>query len=139
MKNEFIKYHLKKALEESKPLSFLQKRALEEVIKKGEKNMKIFISQPMFGRTEEEVLKERKEICKMFNISDDELIDSYEKDYEQFKNCKYINVGYLGDSIMLLSNADLVIFAPYWRSARGCQIEYKICEEYDIPYICLKD
>lgn len=101
--------------------------------------MKVFISQPMSGRTEKEVLKERKEICKMFNISDDELIDSYEKDYERFKDCKYINVGYLGDSIILLSNADLVIFAPYWRSARGCQIEYKICEEYGIPYICLKD
>lgn len=39
MKNEFIKYHLQKALKENKPLSFLQKRALEEAKKKIVRNM----------------------------------------------------------------------------------------------------
>ena len=34
MKPEFIKYHLNKVLEENKPLSLLQKKAIEEAIKK---------------------------------------------------------------------------------------------------------
>ena len=97
--------------------------------------MKVFISQPMNGRTEDEILNEREEICKTFNITKDELIDSYEKDFGQFKNYNRINVGYLGDSIRLLGYSDLVIFAPYYDRARGCRIEHMVCEEYGIPYI----
>ena len=101
--------------------------------------MKVFISQPMNERTEDEVLNEREEICKTFNITKDELIDSYEKDFEQFKDCNRIHVGYLGDSIRLLGYADLVIFAPYWDRTCGCRIEHKVCEEYGIPYIHWED
>ena len=39
MKPEFIKYHLNKALEENKSLSFLQKKAIEEAIKKLDKGL----------------------------------------------------------------------------------------------------
>ena len=39
MKLEFVKYHLNKALEENKPLSFLQKKAVEEAIKKLDKRL----------------------------------------------------------------------------------------------------
>ena len=101
--------------------------------------MKVFISQPMNGRTEDEVLAERKDICDKFHISDDELIDSYEKDYSLFKDCNNINVGYLGDSIRLLGYADLVIFAPYWNRANGCKIEHSVCEAYGINYIEIKE
>lgn len=41
MKNEFIKYHLQKVLKENKPLSFLQKRALEEMVKKVDEDLKL--------------------------------------------------------------------------------------------------
>ena len=40
MKNVFIKYHLRKALEENKPLTFLQKIAVEEAAKKVEKDLR---------------------------------------------------------------------------------------------------
>lgn len=94
--------------------------------------MKVFISQPMNGRKEEEILKVRKRICDMFHITDDELIESYVKHVPDFVTNE--GVWCLGDSISILSTADIVIFAPGWEEARGCLIEHKICEEYGIPF-----
>ena len=43
---------------------------------------------------------------------------------------------YLGKSLELLSDADIVVFAKGWRNARGCRIEFKCAKEYGISYIC---
>ena len=38
----------------------------------------------------------------------------------------------LGKSISLMSEADLVVFAPGWENARGCRIEHEVAKEYGI-------
>ena len=42
---------------------------------------------------------------------------------------------YLGRSIDLIGTVDAVYFAPGWRTARGCIIERRVCEEYGVKIL----
>ena len=98
---------------------------------------KLFISQPMRGLMDEEILKVREEIkarAEYFIGEPLELIDSFIEDYPDEIN-KSIPVWYLGKSIQFLSQADIVYFADDWRNARGCKIEYEIVIAYGIKVI----
>ena len=44
-------------------------------------------------------------------------------------------IWYLGDSIQLLDNVDLVIFGDNWKEAKGCNVEMMVCKQYGIPFI----
>jgi len=93
---------------------------------------KVFISQPMNGRIEQEILEERANIFQLAKESfpDAELIDSYFDDYEPTTG----NVGlkYLAKSLELLADADVAYFAPGWNDARGCRIENECAIKYGI-------
>ena len=98
---------------------------------------KIFISQPMRGLTDEEILKAREEIRKNAEkvIKEPvELIDSFIEDYPGEIN-KHIPVFYLGKSIQFLSQADIAYFGGDWRNARGCKIEHEVAKQYGIEII----
>ena len=95
---------------------------------------KLFISQPMRGKTDEEILKERQmAIEKARNaLSEDvEVIDSF------FQNAPAETkpLWFLGKSIELLSSADVVYFCKGWNDARGCRIEHECAKEYGIDII----
>ena len=95
---------------------------------------KIFISQPMRGFTDEEILKAREEILIKAekNIGEPvELIDSFIEDYPGEIN-KHIPVFYLGKSIQFLSQADVAYFGGDWRNERGCRIEHDVAKQYGI-------
>ena len=88
---------------------------------------KLFISQPMRGLTDEEILKVREEIrirAEKTIGEPVELIDSFIEDYPGEIN-KSIPVWYLGKSIQFLSQADIAYFGEGWKNARGCKIEYQ--------------
>lgn len=98
---------------------------------------KIFISQPMRGLTDEEILNKRQEIMKNVEkvIKEPvELIDSFIEDYP-VEIYKHIPVFYLGKSIQFLSQADVAYFGGDWRNARGCKIENEIAKQYGIEII----
>ena len=98
---------------------------------------KLFISQPMRGLTDEEILKVREEIRSRAEHAIGEpveLIDSFIEDYPEEIN-KSIPVWYLGKSIQFLSQADIAYFGGDWRNARGCKIEYAVAEKYGIKII----
>ena len=98
---------------------------------------KLFISQPMRGLTDEEILKVREEIRARaeYVIGEPvELINSFIEDYPGEIN-KSIPVWYLGKSIQFLSQADIVYFGEGWENARGCKIEYEIASAYGIEVI----
>ena len=99
--------------------------------------VKLFISQPMRGLTDEEILKVREEIkakAKKVIGEEVELIDSFIKEYPGEIN-KTIPVYYLGKSIQFLSQADVAYFGGDWQNARGCKIEHEIAKEYGIAII----
>lgn len=90
--------------------------------------MKVFISQPMRGKTDEFIKSERETAVQMImdRFSDAEIIDSYFGDFDGNA------VQFLGKSIQKLGEADLAVFLSGWDSARGCKIEERICQKYDI-------
>jgi hypothetical protein len=94
---------------------------------------RVFISQPMKGKSNELIKEERKRIEDTLRkqIGEFEIIDSYFPDFP--KGNKYnIDLKYLGASLQLLAEADLAVFGPGWANARGCKIEHLCCEEYGI-------
>ena len=98
---------------------------------------KVFISQPMRGLTDEEILAKREIIKKTIESElgeKVEFIDSFMEDYPGEIN-KHIPVWYLGKSIQFLSQADIAYFGGDWENARGCRIEYQIAKEYGIKII----
>lgn len=103
--------------------------------------MKVFISIPMNGRTDEEVFAEIKNIKKIFTEYAKEKLPGEEIEFvntyvqEQAPNtCVTEALWYLGESIKILSMCDAVIFASGYRDARGCKIEYEVARSYDLKY-----
>lgn len=95
---------------------------------------RLFISLPMSGRPKADILNEIKAIGEKFK-EHYEIIDSYHQEEDPNGIDRYSGVWYLGNSLMLMRTADLVVFSKNWASARGCIIEHRVCEYYDIPYI----
>lgn len=95
---------------------------------------KLFISQPMRGKTDEEILAERKKAIESAerNLGEPvEVIDSF------FQNAPADTrpLWFLGKSLELLSTADIAYFAKGWEDARGCRIENQCAIEYGIEVI----
>lgn len=97
---------------------------------------KIFISQPMKGKTDEEILSERNRAIKVIQetISEDiEIIDSFlKKEIPTRVNEPLWN---LGESLMILSTADIAYFVKGWDKARGCKIEHECAVQYGLKTI----
>lgn len=95
---------------------------------------KLFISQPMNGKTDDEILTDRSNAIQSAKESlgeDVEVIDS-------FFRCAPVDatpLWYLGESLKMLSLADAAYFAHGWESARGCKIENMCAKEYGIRTI----
>lgn len=105
--------------------------------------MKVFVSQPMKGLTDQEVVAVREKIFGDFKADhpNAELLDSYgaikKKMGEYFT---YVNpsVAMLGESIQTLADADVVLFAKGWENYPGCRIEEKVATYYDINRVYVR-
>ena len=96
---------------------------------------KLFISQPMNGLTDEDILNAREEAVKAVEkeIGEKvELIDSFITESPKSKN---IPLWYLAKSIECLSHADIAYFGKGWQDARGCLIEYECAVKYGVKVI----
>jgi hypothetical protein len=91
---------------------------------------KLFISQPMRGFTDEQILQTRAEIIKEVRDKLGEDVEILESFFEGFEPIGNIPVAYLGKSISLLAEADIVYFGKGWNEARGCKIEHEIAVQY---------
>lgn len=97
---------------------------------------KLFISQPMNGKTNEEILAVREKAidsAKKNLGADVEVIDSYFEDYNPENGC--VPLKYLSKSLELLADADIAYFAKGWEDARGCRIENQCAIAYGIEVI----
>ncbi len=91
--------------------------------------MKIMISQPMRGKTEEQIRTEREELVKRLQEEGYEVVDTiFTK--EPPKECN-IAIYYLAKSIEVIGKVDGVVFMQGWENARGCKIEYQVAKEYE--------
>lgn len=93
---------------------------------------KVFISQPMAGRTEQEIEKEREEVARSVKDmlgEDAEIIDSYIKEKTEGGD---VPLKRLARSLEMLADADYICMADGWERARGCRIERTCAIEYGI-------
>lgn len=95
---------------------------------------KLFISQPMKDKSDDEIFAEREKTIKSAEEilgEPVEVIDSF----FQSAPADARPLWFLGKSLELLSTADVVYFAKGWEKARGCKIENTCAIEYGITVI----
>ena len=85
---------------------------------------KLFISQPMKGKTDDEILKEREKAIASAkrNFAENEEVEVIDS-FFQSAPADARPLWFLGKSLELLSTADIAYFAKGWENARGCRIE----------------
>ena len=95
--------------------------------------MKVMISQPMNGRNQEEIKKERQDIIEKFNKMHIEVINTLFTE-EAPEDCNAA-VYYSGKSISAMKDIDAIYMCDNWLNARGCRIENRVAREYGIKIL----
>jgi hypothetical protein len=103
---------------------------------------KAMISQPMAGKTEEEIVATREEAVKVLEGLGYEVINTlftdewYSKDKMEERGVVQIPLCFLAKGLENMSLCHAVLFCKGWDKARGCQIEHAVASAYglDIMY-----
>lgn len=95
---------------------------------------KLFISQPMRGKSDEEILKEREIAINAARETVGEEVEVLETFFDDFGPDKK-PLHYLAKSLEYLAIADVAIFIGDWKNYRGCRIEHECAVEYGIDRI----
>lgn len=95
---------------------------------------KLFISQPMRGKTDAEILA----VCQNAIKTAEKLLGEPVEVIDSFFQAAPVDakpLWFLGKSLELLSTADVAYFASGWNDYRGCKIEHTCAVEYSIDRI----
>ena len=88
----------------------------------------------MRGKTDKEILAVREKAVKSAEKQVGEPVEVIDSFFQSAPvNTKPL--WYLGESLKLLSQADVAFFAKGWNEARGCRIENTCAIEYGIKVI----
>ena len=96
--------------------------------------VRLFISQPMRGKTDEEILAVREKAIKSAQKHFDEPVEVIDS-FFQGAPVDAKPLWYLAKSLELLATADVAYFAKDWDKYRGCKIENTCAIEYGIDVI----
>jgi hypothetical protein len=102
--------------------------------------MKVFISQPMNGLSDEEILRVRdeavEEIKTLYSFFDKnnqlEIVSTIDADKHEILPKNAPRIWWLGRAIQHLADVDVVFFCRGWENARGCRVEKCVATEYNI-------
>ncbi len=86
----------------------------------------IMISQPMNGKTYEEIIGERKSVTRILENQGYNVMDTIIKN----SNASLDDIQFLLKSLSFLANADCIYFMQGWEKSRGCKIEHQVAVEY---------
>lgn len=106
-----------------------------EIMKLSKKKLKkVFISQPMRDKTDEEILEERSRLKEFFiqKFKDNsfEFLNSFFSNLEIPDDVKHPKIYYLSKSIEMLSKADILLMSGDWERYHGCIFERDIFRIY---------
>lgn len=99
--------------------------------------MKVMISQPMNGKSNFVIRKEREDIVNKFKKIHIDVIDSI---IEETANPEIYNeynpaLFYIAKSIDFMAQVDAIYFMEGWEKSRGCRVERKVAEEYGLKIL----
>lgn len=102
--------------------------------------VRLFISQPMRGKSDEEIESKREGLIAIAKAvyagrGEVEVIDSFFKGGLDAPAGAKAPLYHLSKSLELLATADVAIFAEDWWEARGCRIERECADGYGIVRI----
>lgn len=102
---------------------------------------KAMLSQPMAGKTNEEIIETRErafaELVKRGYEVKNSFFGNEKENEEVLKEIGVINnpVWFMAKAIETMSFCDAVYFCKGWEEARGCRIEHEIAEKYGLTII----
>lgn len=98
--------------------------------------MKAMLSQPMAGKTEEEITETRERAIEHLEGLGYEVINTrftdewYSQEAMKERGVENIPLCFLAKSLENMSLCDTVYFCKGWQDARGCRIEHLAAREY---------
>lgn len=106
--------------------------------------MKAMISQPMQGKTEQEIVAKRDEAASylelmgyevVYTLFGDPQIDVDAANTTGKYGANNLPLNYLARSLRFMSYCDAVYFCNDWETARGCRIEHEAAVAYGLTIL----
>ena len=102
---------------------------------------KAMLSQPMAGKTEQEIKETREKAIKALESMGYEIVNTlftdawYSKENMETRGVVQIPLCFLAKSIENMSLCHTAYFCPGWENARGCTIEHDAAVAYGLEVI----
>lgn len=103
--------------------------------------MKAMLSQPMAGKTEEEIIATRERAIAVLKERGYEIINTlftdewYSQEAMMERGVENIPLCFLAKSLENMSLCHAAYFCKGWESARGCKIEHEVAKAYGMTII----
>ena len=103
--------------------------------------MKAMLSQPMAGKTEQEIIETRERAIKVLKEKGYEIVNTlftdewYSKEKMEERGVVQIPLCFLAKSLENMSKCHVVYFCDGWQNARGCKIEHDTAVAYGLKII----
>ena len=103
--------------------------------------MKAMLSQPMAGKTEQEIVETREKAIKALNDRGFEIVNTlfsdewYSKEAMEERGVVQIPLCFLAKSLENMSKCHAAYFCKGWENARGCRIEHEVAKAYGIEIL----
>lgn len=103
--------------------------------------MKAMISQPMAGKTNEEIKETRERAIAFLEAQGYEVVNTlftdewYSEENMRKRGVENIPLCYLAKSLENMSLCDTAYFCKGWETTRGCKIEHDAAEAYGLHVI----
>ncbi len=107
--------------------------------------MKAMLSQPMGGKTDEEIVETRERAIKVLEAKGYEVVNTlFTDEWYSHKNMEkrgvvQIPLCFLAKSLENMSLCHTVYFCKGWENARGCKIEHEAAVAYGLDIIYEED
>ena len=102
---------------------------------------KAMLSQPMAGKTDEEIVATREAAIKALEAEGYEIVNTlftdewYSDESMRERGCVQIPLCFLAKSLENMSLCHVVYFCKGWENARGCRIEHDAALAYGLEVI----
>lgn len=111
----------------------------------GDRVMKAMLSQPMAGKTDEEIIETRERAIKVLEEEGYSIVNTlftdewYSKEKMEERGVVQIPLCFLAKSLENMSLCHAVYFCKGWQNARGCRIEHDAAVAYGLDIIYEED
>ena len=107
--------------------------------------MKAMLSQPMAGKTDEEIIATREKAIKALEARGYEIVNTlftdewYNRENMEKRGVVQITLCFLAKSLENMSLCHAVYFCKGWEQARGCRLEHDAAVAYGLTVIYAED